>query len=159
MNIKSGRNPVRRVPQATGSGASPMSKLIPALFIIFMIVMVACVCQLHVYFKSRISVLALEIDNTKRNIRNTQLELQNLRNKIEERNRWSYIKRQIQRYGIKLQRPQAGQMHHITMLPAKTIRLAAENMQQRELRRSAMLNVKASGVRNTRTSARRNAAR
>ena len=143
MNIQSGRNPIRRPQSAPTTGSSPLSKLKPALFIIFMIIMVACVCELHVYFKSRISALAQEIDVTRRNIRNTELEVKNLRNKIEERNRWSYIKRQLNRFGMKLKRPEPGQMHNISMLPAKTVRLASEAMEKRELRRAAMVTVPA----------------
>ena len=138
MNIQSGRNPVRRVPSAPVPGSSPMSKVKPALFIIFMIIMVACVCELHIYFKSGISSLAQEIDVTRSNIESTERELNSLRNKIEERNRWSYIRRQIDRFGLKMKRPAPGQMHTVSMLPAKTVHLAAEAMRTRELRRAAM---------------------
>lgn len=138
MNIQSGRNPARRVPVPSASGSSPMSKVKPALFIIFMIIMVACVCELHIYFKSGISSLALEIDVTKSNIESTEREINSLRNKIEERNRWSYIRRQMDRFGLKMTRPAPGQMHTVALLPAKTVHLAAEAMRKRELRRAAM---------------------
>ena len=138
MNIQSGRNPVRRAQMAPASGGSPMNKVKPALFIIFMIIMVACVCELHVYFKSGISSLALEIDVTKNNIESTNREIASLRNKIEERNSWRYISRQMNRFGLKMKRPAPGQMHTVSMLPEKTIRLAADAMRERELRRAAM---------------------
>ena len=118
-----------------------MSKVKPALFIIFMISMVAGVCELHIYFKSGISSLALEIDTTKSRIESTEREIVSLRNKIEERNRWSYIRRQIERFGLKMKRPEPGQMHTVSILPAKTVQLAADAMRQRELRRAAMLQV------------------
>lgn len=138
MNIQSGRNSARRVPASTVPGSSPMSKVKPVLFIIFMIIMVACVCELHIYFKSGISSLALEIDVTRNNIESTEREINSLRNKIEERNRWSYIRRQMDRFGLKMKRPAPGQMHTVSVLPAKTVRLAAEAMRARELRRAAM---------------------
>ena len=145
MNIQSGRTSARRIPTAPVSGRSPMSKVKPVLFILFMIIMVACVCELHIYFKSGISSLSLEIDSTKRNIAATQREIESLRTKIEMRNRWSYISRQIDRFGLKMVRPAPGQMHTVAMLPAQTIRLAADRMRYREnAPRAAMLQKTAS---------------
>lgn len=156
MNIQSGRNPIRRPQSVPTAGSSPMSKLKPAFFFICMIIMVAGVCELHIYFKSRISALAQEIDATKRNISHTKLELKNLRNKIEERNRWSYIRYQINRFGIKLKRPEPGQMHNVSLLPARTVRIAAEHMERQAMIRAAMVS---SNQRRVKISGRRTAVR
>lgn len=141
MNIQSGRNPVRRATPAPVQGSSLMSKLQPALLGILMIVMVAGVFEMHVFLKSGISSMSNEINDTKQAISHTQKEIQNLRNKIEERNRWSYVRMQIQRFGIKLRTPAHGQMHWVTMLPDETVRRVAAAMEKRELRRAAMNNV------------------
>ena len=138
MNIQSGRNPARRTPKTALPGGSPMNKVKPVLFIIFMIIMVACVCELHIYFKSGISSLALEIDVTKSNIESTNREIVSLRNKIEKRKSWAYIRQQIKHFGLQMKRPVPGQMHVVRMLPEKTIRLAADAMREHEQRRTAM---------------------
>lgn len=143
MNIQSGRNPVRRqVSAQTVQGGNPLSgKLKPILFIIFMIIAVAGVCEMHVYLKSGISSFGRDIERAKKEITHIKHESTNLRNKIEERSQLSYIKRQIARYNLGLKAPSPGQMHDAIMLSPETARVAAANMQKREIARVAALNV------------------
>lgn len=143
MNIQSGRNPVRHQPVSRTKTGSPLSsKLKPAFFTIFMIIAVACIFQLHVYLKSGISSFANDIDRTKQDIKNTELEITNLRNKIEERNQLSYVKRQIVRFNLKLRAPEPGQMHDAVILSKDNAHVAAMNMQRAEFARMASLNAK-----------------
>lgn len=131
MNIQSGKNPAKRRPASPQQTQVGFSKLKPVLFVLLMIVMVGGVCELQVYFKSKINTTAAEINRTKTEISRTERELVNLRNLIEERTAWSYVRSQLIRYGIKLHRPQPGQMHRAEHLSDSAIKLAAANMREK----------------------------
>ncbi len=160
VKIQSGKNPVKRRPAAAQQPPASFSKLKPVLFVLTMIIMVGGVCELQVYFKSKISTTTAEISRTRAEIKRTERELVNLRNLIAERTGWSYVRSQLVRFGIKLRRPEAGQMHDAVRLSESAVRLAAANMRSKLRERIAMNAAAApaiSGVRNTTVSIRRHA--
>ena len=140
MKIQSGKNPIKRLQAVQAAPPASFSKLKPVLFVLFMIIMVGGVCELQVYFKSKISTTSAEINRTKAEIKRTERELENLRNQIAERTAWSYVKSQLIRFGIKLHRPDPGQMHHAEHLSASAIKLAAANMRTKSLERAIAAN-------------------
>ena len=131
VKIQSGKNPVKRRSAAPQQAPASFSKLKPVLFVLTMIIMVGVVCELQVYYKSKISTTAAEISKTKAEIKRTERELVNLRNLIAERTGWSYVRSQLVRFGIKLRRPEAGQMHNAELLSESAVRIAAANMRRK----------------------------
>ena len=135
MNIQSGRTGVRRNPVSTDTtGRTRMSRLRPAFVVILMVFVMTAICQVHIHLKSRITEVSRNVESVKRDIHNINLELNSLRNRIEERNSWSYISSQINRFGLKMKRPVPGQMHTVAMLTAHTAHLAAINIERQKMR-------------------------
>ena len=138
MNIQSGRGGVRRNPaSADPSRQVKNSRLRPAFVIILMVFVITALCQVHIHLKSRITGVSRNIDSVRHDIHNVNLEINSLRNRIEERNSWHYISRQINRFGLKLKRPAHGQMHTVSMLTAHTAHLAALNIEKQAAMRTA----------------------
>ena len=140
MKIQPGKNSIKRRQAVQAVPPASFSKLKPVLFVLFMIIMVGGVCELQVYFKSKISTTSAEINRTKAEIKRTERELENLRNQIAERTAWSYVKSQLLRFGIKLHRPEPGQMHRAEHLSASAVKVAAANMRAKSLERAIAAN-------------------
>ena len=126
MNIQPGKiNSPRRRSAAAGN-AAPFRQLGTVLRWMLLIAVFAGILEAHIYLNQCLTNTEKELRSTRRAIATTRNELINLRNRIEERSRWEYIRTRMAYYRLDLHPARPGQVHETRMIDSITARSMAE---------------------------------
>ncbi len=115
MNIQSGK--VRGGKPRTKSGSSIGSRLATAFKVFLVLFGVGGLANAYIYCNQKIAETGREIRRTEREIHNTEREIANLRVRREQLAAWPHIRRQLDRFALKLNAPDPRQVQRLMIIP------------------------------------------